>query len=115
MRLVPRLLLPTAGFRAFAFWSHKVLRWCAPALMAVALAANFALVNQSMMYRLTLFAQCLFYALAYLGKHGVLRGVARRVASLAYYFVTMNWAIVVGFWRFLRNAQRPDWDRTARV
>ena len=29
----------TAGFRAFAFWSHKVLRWSAPALMALVLVA----------------------------------------------------------------------------
>ena len=29
--------------------------------------------------------------------------------------MTMNLAIVVGFWRFLRNTQRAAWDRTARV
>jgi len=28
--MVPGLLSPAAGFRAFAFWSHKLLRWCAP-------------------------------------------------------------------------------------
>ena len=31
---------------------------------------------------------------------------------MAYYFVTMNLAIAVGFWRFLRNSQRAAWDRT---
>lgn len=114
LRMVPGLLLPTAGFPAFAFWSHKLLRWCAPALMGVALLANLFLLD-SVFYRLTLFAQALFYALAYLGKVGVLkRGTAKRVASVAYYFVTMNLAIVVGFWRFLRNSQRAAWDRTAR-
>jgi cellulose synthase/poly-beta-1,6-N-acetylglucosamine synthase-like glycosyltransferase len=113
LKLVPRLLLPTAGFPAFAFWSHKLLRWCAPALMAVALVVNLFLLD-SMFYRLTLFAQAMFYALAYLGKAGVLKGTGRRVASVAYYFVTMNLAIVVGFWRFLRNAQKAAWDRTAR-
>ncbi|WP_426731071.1 glycosyltransferase family 2 protein [Myxococcus faecalis] len=115
LRMVPGLLLPTAGFPAFAFWSHKLLRWCAPALMGVALLANLFLLD-SMFYRATLFAQGLFYALAYLGKVGVLkRGAAKRVASVAYYFVTMNLAIVVGFWRFLRNSQRAAWDRTARA
>ena len=115
LRMVPSLLLPTAGFPAFAFWSHKVLRWCAPALMALALAANFLLIRDSVFYRLTLFTQLMFYALAYLGKEGVLRGTGRRIASIAYYFVTMNWAICVGFWRFLRNTQRAAWDRTARA
>ena len=115
LRMVPSLLLPTRGFAAFAFWSHKVLRWCAPALMALALAANFLLIRDSVFYRLTLFTQLMFYALAYLGKEGVLHGTGRRIASIAYYFVTMNWAIVVGFWRFLRNTQRAAWDRTARA
>ncbi|MBZ4421247.1 glycosyltransferase family 2 protein [Myxococcus sp. RHSTA-1-4] len=115
LRMVPGLLLPTAGFPAFAFWSHKLLRWCAPALMGLALVANVFLLD-SVFYRLTLFGQALFYALAYLGKVEALkRGSAKRVASVAYYFVTMNLAIVVGFWRFLRNTQRAAWDRTARA
>jgi hypothetical protein len=82
--------------------------------MALALLANLLLVN-STFYRLTLVGQVLFYALAYLGKKGALKGSARRVASVAYYFVTMNLAIVVGFWRFLRNTQRAAWDRTVRA
>ncbi|MBM7116913.1 glycosyltransferase family 2 protein [Archangium primigenium] len=114
LRMVPGLLSPTAGFAAFAFWSHKVLRWCAPALMALAFLANLFLMN-SIFYRVTLGAQVLFYTLAWLGKKEALRGSARRVASVAYYFVTMNLAIAVGFWRFLRNSQRAAWDRTARV
>ncbi|WP_224366566.1 glycosyltransferase family 2 protein [Hyalangium versicolor] len=114
LKMVPGLLLPTAGFASFAFWSHKLLRWCAPALMAAALLANLFLLD-SVFYRLTLFTQVMFYALAYLGKAGVLKGTGRRIASVAYYFVTMNLAIVVGFWRFLRNAQKAAWDRTARA
>ncbi|XXF81053.1 glycosyltransferase family 2 protein [Myxococcaceae bacterium GXIMD 01537] len=115
LKMVPGLLLPTAGFPAFAFWSHKLLRWFAPALMCVALVANLFLLDR-LFYQLTLAAQVLFYGLAYLGKVGALkRGAAKRVASVAYYFVTMNLAIVVGFWRFLRNSQRAAWDRTARA
>jgi hypothetical protein len=83
--------------------------------MGLALLANVFLLD-SMFYRFTLFGQALFYALAWLGKTGVLkRGTSKRVASVAYYFVTMNLAIVVGFWRFLRNTQRAAWDRTARA
>lgn len=115
LRLVPGLLLPTAGFPAFAFWSHKLLRWCAPALMVAAFVANLFLLD-SAVYQATLLGQTLFYALAYLGRAGVFKtGTAKRVTSIAYYFVTMNMAIAVGFWRFLRNSQRAAWDRTARV
>ncbi|RKG72516.1 glycosyltransferase family 2 protein [Corallococcus terminator] len=115
LKLVPGLLLPTAGFPAFAFWSHKLLRWCAPALMVAALLANLFLLD-STFYQVTLLGQTLFYALAFMGKSAVFKsGIAKRVASVAYYFVTMNMAIAVGFWRFLRNSQRAAWDRTARV
>ena len=114
LAMVPGLLSPAAGFRAFAFWSHKLLRWCAPALMGLALLANLFLLD-STLYRLTFFAQVMFYALAYLGKAGALTGTGRRIAAVAYDFVTLNLAIAVGFWRFLRSSQRALPGRTARA
>ena len=112
--LVPGLLSPLRGFPAFAFWSHKVLRWCAPALMLVALAANVLLLEEPF-YQVTMAAQVGFYALAVLGSLAVGPSVVRRTAGIAYYFVTMNLAIAVGFWRFLRNSQGAAWERTARA
>lgn len=114
LALVPGLLLPTAGFRAFAFWSHKLLRWCAPAWMALALASNLLLLGHPF-FKVTLAIQAVFYALALAGRARLGRGKLRRAASVAYYFVTMNLAIAVGFWRFLRRTQRAAWDRTARA
>jgi cellulose synthase/poly-beta-1,6-N-acetylglucosamine synthase-like glycosyltransferase len=112
--LVPGLLSPLRGFPAFAFWSHKVLRWIAPGLMAAAFVANLALLGQPL-YRVTMAAQVAFYLLASLGRAGVGPAALRRLAGLAFYFVAMNLALVVGFWRFLRNAQAAAWERTARV
>ena len=114
LKMFPGLLSPFQGFRAFAFWSHKVLRWCAPALMGLALLTNLFLAA-SPFYRVTLALQMAFYVLAATGRSRQLKGAPKRVASMAYYFVTMNLAIVVGFWRFLRNAQRAAWDRTVRA
>lgn len=112
--LVPGLLSPFRGFPAFAFWSHKVLRWCAPALMLVALLANVLLLDAPF-YRFTMAAQVGFYGLAVLGSLAVGPALVRRAAGIAYYFVTMNLAIAVGFWRFLRNSQAAAWERTARA
>jgi cellulose synthase/poly-beta-1,6-N-acetylglucosamine synthase-like glycosyltransferase len=113
LAMFPRFLSPLAGFRAFAFWSHKVLRWCAPALMALALAANLFLLSRTL-YQVTLAAQLLFYALAYAGKLRAFRGLLRRAASIAYYFVAMNLAMAIGFWRFVRRSQQAAWEPTAR-
>ncbi len=114
LTLVPRLLSPRSGFRAFAFWSHKVLRWFAPGLMGAAFAGNLFLLREPL-YRLIFVGQVLFYALAAAGKAKLFRGQLRPLASVAYYFVTMNWAIAVGFWRFLRGGQAAAWERTGRV
>jgi cellulose synthase/poly-beta-1,6-N-acetylglucosamine synthase-like glycosyltransferase len=113
LRLVPSLLNPAAGFPAYAFWSHKVLRWCAPGFMALVFLANLFLLDR-FVYLLAMFCQLGFYALALLGRLNLLTGAARKAGSVAYYFVTMNAAIAVGFWRFLRNTQRAAWDRTVR-
>jgi cellulose synthase/poly-beta-1,6-N-acetylglucosamine synthase-like glycosyltransferase len=115
LRMLPGLLAPTAGFRAFAFWSHKVLRWCAPGLMAAALLANLA-VHSRPLYAALLAGQVGFYTLAFVGSRRLrIPRPLRRVAEVAYYFVSMNGAMAVGFWRFLRNSQRAAWDRTARA
>jgi cellulose synthase/poly-beta-1,6-N-acetylglucosamine synthase-like glycosyltransferase len=113
LRLLPRLLLPSARWGAFAFWSHKLLRWCAPALLCLLLLANLFLVQRPL-FRMISFAQVGFYCLAILGRVRARRGPFARAASVAYYFVVMNWALAVGFWRFLRGSQRAAWDRTER-
>ena len=56
----------------------------------------------------------LLYLLAAAGRLGA-GGPARRLASVAHYFVAMNAALAVGFWRFLRGTQRATWQRTERV
>lgn len=114
LRLVPNLLRPSRGFAAYAFWSHKVLRWCAPALLALALASNAALALRSPLYLVLLAGQLSFYALALAGAKGLLRGGLRRAGSAACYFVAMNLALAVGFLRFVRGSQAAAWERTAR-
>jgi cellulose synthase/poly-beta-1,6-N-acetylglucosamine synthase-like glycosyltransferase len=113
---VPDLLDPRTGFVCFAFVSHKLVRWAAPFLLAAALLANVALaaVPGAWGYRALALAQLAFYALAFAGWCGV-GGPLRRVASLAHYFVAMNVALAVGFWRFVRGTQRAAWQRTERT
>ncbi len=108
----PDLLDPRAGFVAFAFFSHKLLRWLTPFLLAAALLTNVAVAAApgAWGYRALLAAQLAFYALAFAGGRG-----ARGVARSAYYFVAMNAALAVGFWRFVSGTQRAAWERTERT
>lgn len=112
---LPRLLLPSAGFAAFAFWSHKVIRWCAPLLMALCLLTNLMLLGVGPLYGLLFLLQLGFYGLAAFGhRHGIPASWGR-VVSIPYYFVAMNVAIAVGFVRFVKGSQKATWDRTARA
>lgn len=113
---VPDVLDPHTGFVFFAFVSHKLLRWATPLLLAVALAANAALAAAPAAwgYRLLLGVQLAFYALALAGRSGA-AGPLRRLASVAHYFVAMNAALAIGFWRFVRGSQRAAWERTDRT
>lgn len=115
LTLVPRLLLPSAGFAAFAFWSHKVIRWCAPLLMALCLLTNLMLLGSGGMYVLLFLLQLGFYGLAAWGHRNGIPTSLGRLVSVPYYFVSMNVAIAVGFLRFLRGTQKATWERTARA
>jgi cellulose synthase/poly-beta-1,6-N-acetylglucosamine synthase-like glycosyltransferase len=108
---LPDLLDPRAGFVAFAFFSHKLLRWLTPFLLAVAFVASAAAVTSPGAWgaRALLLAQLACYGLAAAGD------AAGRVGRTARHFVTMNAALAVGLWRFLRGTQRAAWRRTART
>lgn len=107
------LLHPSRPGPAFAFFSHKVLRWFAPFFLLGLLLSNLFLLGPAI-YNLSLVAQLAFYALAFAGYRGFSRGVLGGMASTARYFTEMNWGLLQGFFRWLRGSQKVTWDRTAR-
>jgi cellulose synthase/poly-beta-1,6-N-acetylglucosamine synthase-like glycosyltransferase len=112
--LVPEVLDPRTGFLHFAFVSHKLLRWLTPFLLGGALVGSAALAaGPRPLWWAILGVQLAGYGLAAAGRRG-LRGRLRRPASAAYYFLSMNAALAVGLWRFVRGTQRAAWSRTDR-
>lgn len=107
------LLAPTRPGVAFAFVSHKVMRWFAPFFLLGLFVSNLLLVGRTF-YNLSLLAQLAFYGLALAGLWGYSRGVLGGMASTARYFTEMNWGMLQGFFRWLRGSQKVTWDRTAR-
>jgi cellulose synthase/poly-beta-1,6-N-acetylglucosamine synthase-like glycosyltransferase len=109
---LPDLIDPRTGFVAFAFVSHKLLRWLGPLLLALALGSNAVAVagGGALGLRALLFVQVLAYVLAAAGPGGA--GAAGRAAR---YFVAMNAALALGFWRFVRGTQRAAWRRSERA
>lgn len=114
LRHLKGLLSPRYGYIAFAFWSHKLLRWFCPVLMTVALLANLCLMSQ-LLYQVTLIGQGLFYLAAFLGmKLGSGGGLVRKLCRVPGMFVQMNLALGIGLFRWLFTKQTGTWERTER-
>jgi len=109
-----RILDPRRGWVAFAFLSHKVLRWICPFFLIGAFVANVLLVTLPF-YRAVLVAHVAFYLAALLLAFVPVRAKILRPLRLSTMFVSMNAALLVGFWRWIRGRQRGTWRRTARV
>jgi cellulose synthase/poly-beta-1,6-N-acetylglucosamine synthase-like glycosyltransferase len=108
------LLSPRHGMLALAYFSHKVLRWCSPIFLLTGLIANFWLLD-SWMFRVLLGGQLSAYGLALSGSF--LRPVPMigRVTSMAWYFVVLNAALLVGYLRYMFGIARPTWSTTPRA
>src|SRR5262249_7313669 len=114
LRVLWPLLSPARGWIAFTFASHKVVRWLCPFLLLGALALNLALAAHPV-YRSTLWLQVLFYIGACIGAFAPGSNVAVRLLRLAAMFISMNAALLAGFWQFVAGAGGGTWERTGRT
>lgn len=106
------LLRPRFGWLAFAFFSHKVLRWICPAFLGAALVTNIILASQPGYYALLLLQE-LFYVAAIAARFSTGQRWQRPLRIPAMFF-SMNLALVVGFWRWIRGIRSGTWKRTER-
>lgn len=107
------LLDPRRGWVAFTFFSHKLLRWVSPLLLVLLLLASVALAGHPF-YRLCLAAQIGYYVLANVGARPAIWARLPRLVRLGLMFYSMNTALLVGFWRWVRGAHSGVWQRTER-
>jgi cellulose synthase/poly-beta-1,6-N-acetylglucosamine synthase-like glycosyltransferase len=98
---------------AFAFASHKLLRWFCPFLLVAMMISNVALISLPG-YRLFMTIQASAYLLAMAGLFAPQRGPIARVARVASSFLVMNLALLAGFFRWVFNPRNVLWDPTQR-
>jgi cellulose synthase/poly-beta-1,6-N-acetylglucosamine synthase-like glycosyltransferase len=114
MQRLWRLLAPRHGWAAFTFLSHKICRWLCPFALIVMLATGLLLWDQPF-YRHSLLAQLCFYVVSVLAGFLPSGTKALRPLRLTTMFTSMNAALLLGFWRWLRGTQRGTWKRTTRL
>jgi cellulose synthase/poly-beta-1,6-N-acetylglucosamine synthase-like glycosyltransferase len=116
IQILAPLLDPRQGIVAFAFLSHKVLRWLCPFFLLGMLTANLSLsVSGRGFYVGTMLGQLAFYAVS--AAAGFLPpGIARwKLLRLSTMFTEMNAALLVGFCRWVSGTQGAAWRRTPRA
>jgi len=107
-------LNPLIGWRSFSYISHKVFRWFTPHLMVVAFITNLFLAEQPL-YMLLLVGHILMYTLALWGGRTSAKGKKlSSIIALITFFVSMNLALLKGFYRFMFKNVQGTWQRTSR-
>jgi len=115
LRLTRRLLWVSAGWTAFAYWSHKVARWTAPVFFSVAAIVALTQLDRPVYVGLS-GTVALILLLAVAGWAFERSGRRLPVAfAFPYSFVAMNLALLVGASRFFLGHRDARWERTPRT
>ena len=99
---------PLDPVTAFAFVSHKLLRWTLPFLLIGMLVSSAALL-EAPLYRALFALQVLFYGWGLVGYLFRARIQGIRFALLAYYLLAIHLAFLVGFVRYLSGRREIEW------
>lgn len=121
IRLSPLLNPFKYGVLTFQYISHRVLRWTlAPVALPLIFIANLFLAidagfaNYTNIYTLLFYAQIVFYAASMLGWYFENKKIKVKLLFIPYYFFVMNYAVFLGFRRYLKGQQSVNWERAKR-
>lgn len=109
----PGCFNPTKGLVTFCFIAHRVLRWFVPVLLIAAFCCSILLASPPA-YAALLTAQFGFYLMAGLGYWLKKSGKPAGFFSLPLSFCSMNFALLVGLFRYLSRGQTLAWNPTPR-
>jgi len=102
---------------SFQYISHRVLRWTiTPFLLILSFILNIAIafVPDATGWQMLLFAQVLFYLLAFLGYLMEKKRLRIKILFIPYYFCVMNYAVLAGIIRYFTKTQSAVWEKAQR-
>jgi len=101
------------GLFSYQYFCHKLLRWLVPFFLFSALATNATLATDSPTYAVLLFLHLAFYGIAIWGWVAK-TPVSHTALKIPLYFVTVNAAIVVAWWRYVMGKRMVMWAPSER-
>lgn len=125
-RLAYLLNVSKYGWLSFQYVSHRVLRWavtpfCLPLLLIlntlILIVVHFEVYHPTakFVWWLVLLGQSIFYAAAYVGYVLENRQTRWKVTFVPFYFVFMNWCVLLGFVRFNQGNLSGVWEKSKRA
>ena len=100
---------------SFQYISHRVLRWTvAPLALVTLFVSSILLIEESQMYSQLAFLQVTFYLMAGLGYLLKRNKLSVKALYVPYYFCMMNYAVIAGFFRYLKGQQSVTWEKALR-
>ncbi len=109
------------GVLSFQYISHRVLRWTlAPVGLLLMFTASFMLcihgrfIDFTTIYSWLFWGQVAFYFMALLGWFLESKHLKSKIFFVPYYFFIMNYAVYLGFFRYLKKKQSVNWERAKR-
>ncbi len=116
IRLYPLLNIFKYGMLSFQYISHRVLRWTVtPIALLCVLLLNVFLIQESTLFAIIMVLQVIFYLSAFTGWILENKKMKIKVFFIPYYFFIMNYAVFMGFGRYLKKSQSVNWERAKRA
>ena len=112
-RLLKFLNPATSTTHFFTYISHKVLRWFAPHLLLLCLITSIILVKNPV-FMILLVIQLSVYIFSAFSMIFSFTDKMPKIISIIIFFVSMNIALLVGFFKYLSSNVNPAWERTSR-
>ena len=111
------------GWLTFQYVSHRVLRWaitpfCLPLLLllnAVMLTRPASDASGPGFWQVLFGLQLAFYAAAGVGYLLENRQTRWKLTFVPFYFVFMNWCVILGFWRYGNGNISGIWEKAKRA
>jgi len=101
------------GLFAYQYFCHKLLRWLVPLFLCSAFVANAALSHRSVGYSTLFLFHLVFYGIA-LGSWIARSTPTHALCKIPVYFVTVNAAIFVAWWRYIKGTRMVLWAPSER-
>lgn len=101
------------GLFSYQYFCHKLLRWLVPFFLLAALFANLLLAFGSSFYLFILLLHGAFYGVAL---YGLFKPAAaeRTIVKIPLYFLTVNAAILVAWFRYFSGRRMVMWTPSQR-